>query len=825
MRRATVLALDFARNGGARTMVFGDPGRASFDRWGFTYDTAVFVLNASQKIQNRESGSIYIGSHHVNNNIADNILDMMRAGSQSDFRDLLIFTRREREELEDDLNLLEKRISDDFPSASIWLDWYRQRLHGEERFLPWEYQWASLSDEQFAQSVESINGQLRDLQDKSHLDRSEHNKFRRARAIFLGNAGVGKTSIINVLNGEPPAAHDEVTKGVAQRIQSLLSNEPQQIHDEADAVARVYDAESGVTVHYWDFGGQVIAHGTHQFFLRSSCLYVIVLDGRLGDRSTNEAEYWLEFVKAFASIDTPVIIIGNKSEILPVQIDLHSIKMRHPNVIDFFNISAARAFDEKDDIWRARFALFEEVFKEQIAKLASGPNLTASQASAISEIQEKSGQAAWLSREAFLSVCDSNGIAKSEAPRFLDLLDKLGIVIHFPQLARLSDYILNPRWLTYGVYSILYSEKARQQSGSISEKDVVDILSGTTIVDPTGVNFSFSAERVGHIVDAMSAFQIAYTLPDRSLVVPSLLSLERPSFDFPISGSIAFRVCFPGFIPPHAFPNLVLRHHLDIAKHGKAIWRNGVMLRPRPHYDAEALLELNERSSILNIFVRGVHANSLLGLLVNSVRSILSTMPDLNFHEQIRLEPEMAVIERSEQYPRGHVWTNWRSVETADRKKQPTIVEGDFMYSIDRILKHAPKTYVPGNADVFISYGAEDEEIAGTLYRSLKAEDINVWWDKKVKIGEIWRLRILEEVRSARVVVVIWSGYSVESKYVLAEADLAFSLGKLVQVCPRDFDRSTVPIPFNVEQVSSLDDFDGFLARVSSLIRSGEMKF
>ena len=59
------------------------------------------------------------------------------------------------------------------------------------------------------------------------------------------------------------------------------------------------------------FGGQVIAHATHQFFLRSGCLYVLVMDSRAEINATEQAQYWLEHVKAFAG-EAPVILVGIK---------------------------------------------------------------------------------------------------------------------------------------------------------------------------------------------------------------------------------------------------------------------------------------------------------------------------------------------------------------------------------------------------------------------------------------------------------------------------------------------------------------------------------
>ena len=78
----------------------------------------------------------------------------------------------------------------------------------------------------------------------------------------------------------------------------------------------------------------------------------------------------------------------------------------------------------------------------------------------------------FLSEAGFDEICEANGIAM-EGPggrdSLLDIFDKLGIVMHFAKLPYLKDYVLNPRWLTYGVYTIMYSDEAQAAKGRLGE--------------------------------------------------------------------------------------------------------------------------------------------------------------------------------------------------------------------------------------------------------------------------------------------------------------------------------------------------------------------
>ena len=79
-------------------------------------------------------------------------------------------------------------------------------------------------------------------------------------------------------------------------------------------------------------------------------------------------------------------------------------------------------------------------------------------------IEQNAAQDDFLNERRFGEICKANGIAM-EGPggrdSLLEIFDKLGIVMHFEKLPFLTDYVLNPRWLTYGVYTITYSEEAK----------------------------------------------------------------------------------------------------------------------------------------------------------------------------------------------------------------------------------------------------------------------------------------------------------------------------------------------------------------------------
>src|SRR5690349_1023451 len=97
-------------------------------------------------------------------------------------------------------------------------------------------------------------------------------------------------------------------------------------------------------------------------------------------------------------------------------------------------------------------------------------------------------------------------------------------------------------------------------------------------------------------------------------------------------------------------------------------------------------------------------------------------------------------------------------------------------------------------ADVFLSYSSKDREIAARVADRLQAEGYSVWWDTALTAGDNWQRQIERELREATAVLVIWSDSSVDSRWVLSEADLAFREKKLVPVRVQN---PQIPLPFN----------------------------
>jgi hypothetical protein len=265
----------------------------------------------------------------------------------------------------------------------VWLDWYEERLQGKPIDVGLLEQWLNIPEEIESQGVAAINAYLKNLAKKTATQ-----PLNRVRAIFIGYGEAGKTSLIRVLHNEPVAENEPMTAGVDIRDWPV--------------------PDTDIKAHFWDFGGQVMAHATHQFFLRSSCLYVLVLNARSEINGTEQAEYWLQHVKSFGG-NAPVMIVGNKADLASVNLDMAYLQGKYPSIVGFYPVSCTQA----QTAYKTKFASFQEDFCEQLRQVGTHQMLfTKEQFAVLQDLRPYQAQSAFLKQAEFTALCQQHGIGE-----------------------------------------------------------------------------------------------------------------------------------------------------------------------------------------------------------------------------------------------------------------------------------------------------------------------------------------------------------------------------------------------------------------------------
>ncbi|RWX47043.1 Ras of Complex, Roc, domain of DAPkinase [Candidatus Electrothrix aarhusensis] len=548
----------------------------------------------------------------------------------------------------------------------IWADWFQGRTDGvptDKQFLEAV---VNLPKEILAQEPKYINAYLKSLGNAAGA-------LNRARVIFLGAGYAGKTSLVRALNDQ------EVIAGMEQETPGI-------------DISTWQVPGTEITANFWDFGGQVMAHATHQFFFRSRCLYVLVLEGRSETNANEQAEYWLYHVKVYGG-NAPVILVGNKDEDCPVNLDMARLKEKHDNVLGFYPLSCIQYQDEYAD----KFRSFKNDLIKEIEKLGVHQiRFSKAHLAVLDELTSLSGTESFLPKNDWLNLCADKGLAEHgdlNQAWLLDLFDKLGVIVHFPKLAALDSYILNPRWLTYGVYTLLYSKEAKEKKGRLQESEIIRILSEAEVRDHLGNILSYPQEKAWIVLKAMEEFDLSFPCrhePD-SIVIPALLDSDQPEHGFAKHDSLAFEFDFTGFLPRHIMPNFIVGRHDEIK--GELVWQNGVVLQ-RKDESAEALVQVDYHDRKLALWLRGPKANDYFKILYDDFGRILERMPELRFKEFV-IVPETSRIgkpplnfHRSDQ----PIQANFRQLLAMEEKGRAEYDHEDGgTFDLTKILQIMPK--------------------------------------------------------------------------------------------------------------------------------------
>lgn len=108
--------------------------------------------------------------------------------------------------------------------------------------------------------------------------------------------------------------------------------------------------------------------------------------------------------------------------------------------------------------------------------------------------------------------------------------------------------------------------------------------------------------------------------------------------------------------------------------------------------------------------------------------------------------------------------------------------------------------------DIFISYAPEDGDIARRLAAELASHGWLVFWNRALLPDTTWRTQIKAALKTAKVVLVVWSDKSMGSRWVEAEADSAFKRDVYI---PARIDDCTLPRGLSHVQVSDLRAWNG----------------
>ncbi|OYW76150.1 MAG: hypothetical protein B7Z37_09950 [Verrucomicrobia bacterium 12-59-8] len=551
------------------------------------------------------------------------------------------------------------------------------------------------------------------------------------KMMLVGRGGAGKTSLVERLMRDTFDKWQESTTGIALQDWRLPC-----------------PGGDAVTVHVWDFAGQVIAHATHQFFLSARSVYVLVLTAR-EDSQREDAEYWLRLIRAFGSEDgttSKVLVALNKWATAPVRLDREALREKYPFIVDFMETDC----ETGQGIAELKAKLAEIIGSDAGVREKTGADYF--QVKEALQRRWKDEHTNYLNYSVFEEVCTSVGVADKDRQRIIARnLHRLGLALNYGDDDRLRDTtVLNPHWVADGIYLLL-----RQTPNERAELSLEAACRRLPKDDPRQVMF---------LIRLMQKYDLAFPLKeDEQLwLVPQALADSQPVLGAEWQGEATRLRWTYAALPEGLVPRFITRTHT--LSEGLPRWLNGTLLELGL---ARAVVRADVTDRRITAMILGPveDRQRLAGTIQMEMRSLNAEIRGLDPLEELQMQkaPE--------------VWLPVTGLEKAEKMKEPemSMLTPKGALKINATTENNRLTAQDARTDVwkprvFISYSHKDDAAKDQLVLQLKvlqtAGLVEYWLDRDLTAGEEWNRGITEQLEEMDVFLLLVSTHSLTSDYI-----------------------------------------------------------
>lgn len=446
----------------------------------------------------------------------------------------------------------------------------------------------------------------------------EPRRLNEAKVLVVGQGGVGKTSLVNRILFDHFDPDETKTQGIKVEPWLVAARDEPGFENES------------VKLNVWDFGGQEIMHATHQFFLTKRSIYLVVVSARQGEEE-GRLHYWLRIVQSFGA-DSPVVVVVNQEDEQHLELNETRLQKDYPTVAGFAYTSCKTGLGI-----RALVERLQEIVHEL-------PHVYDRLPETYFAVKV---QLEWLSRsrdfvsiEEYQGVCAAHNLTNTrEQARLLRFLHDLGSVLNFddpddPFQLRDTN-ILNPSWVTTGVYRIINNNALMQAGGVLSLSDLEGILEDED---------TYPRSRYGFIIGMMRRFELCFDFPDsggRQFLIPELLSKNEPDLDWHQRSALRFEIAYDSVVPPGIVSRFIVRMHAHLTEN-PTYWRTGVVLQID---GCRCQIRSDQENKRLVIHITGPSRakRRALAVIRSTFAEIHGTIPSVGIDEMVPLPGHQSV--------------------------------------------------------------------------------------------------------------------------------------------------------------------------------------
>jgi len=406
--------------------------------------------------------------------------------------------------------------------------------------------------------------------------------LREAKLMILGESYAGKSNLRNYIMGENFDPDKSATIGIH------IDHLPLQI------------AEKNYRINIWDFGGQWMQEQVHRFFITEECVYVLMVNAR-NEKRVND---WLEWIKTFGQ-KSKVIIVANRIDDIPGQSYVFpeiQLKQEYPGLIDSFHyISLLRTSENYPDFVKTTQNLYDAIINSLLSLDSLETPVLKNVYSLKEKLEDKEFKGKpYISHDFFNALADKEGI-DSNREFVINLFNKTGTIRHIKG----SKYILNPEWVSGGIYQLIVSEFTQQLRGIVSKKDMSLILQKTE-----EFKFEYREDDYDFIMDLMVEFNLAARSQDRNtLFIPKQFNQDIPESlkesEIFVEDYIHFYLNYEGYFPDSLICQFIAVAFEDV--HEQFYWQQGILLKDKEDHTGTtfALVKSDAYFKKISIKVKG----------------------------------------------------------------------------------------------------------------------------------------------------------------------------------------------------------------------------
>ncbi|MCT7967665.1 leucine-rich repeat domain-containing protein [Laspinema sp. D1] len=423
-----------------------------------------------------------------------------------------------------------------------------------------------------------------------------------SKLMVVGEGGVGKTSLLKVLRGEPFNPQEPTTDSID--IRTLEFPHPSQ-------------SDVTMQLNAWDFGGQQIYHATHQLFLTNRSLFLLVWNACDGYEQ-GKVYNWLDTLSSLTP-ESSILLVATHIDEQNSDLPFAQLQGNYPQIVGQCEIDSqtGQGIDN----------LHQSLVSTAAQLLLMGthwPHTCLNAAQDIRSLSEK-----YITPQQLARRMTGRGVDPNQVSTLTQYLHDIGEIVYFHDNPALKEIvILKPKWLAEQIGKVFRSEPVKQGQGILTREEMNQLWQDIDSFIPP------------YFLRLLEHFDLAYPLRNEAESLPEDISLILESV--PLNPP-HYQYKWDAILQTENCHNLVRKWRLDRIPAGFPTgliadsyrfstgnhWRNGALLADSKLEKHLGLFEAFPEEKSLQLAVRGAMPIHFFTLLRDRLDIMLSRFSDL----------------------------------------------------------------------------------------------------------------------------------------------------------------------------------------------------